>query len=207
MGSTLMHKNIIFDFGGVLIHWDPNLIYHGYFNCPEKTRQFYQETGIFELNKALDKGAIFTIELERLAQKFPHYREPIFLWRDRWPEMVHGAIPDTVAILEKLHAQNTPLYGLTNWSAETFPYALANFPFLRYFKDIVVSGQVNAIKPEPEIFQILLKRNHLMANECIFIDDVINNINAAETLGFATIHFQTPELLANTLKTFGFINN
>lgn len=198
-----MRKNIIFDFGGVLVDWNPDYVYQRHFGSPEHMQQFYEETGIFTVNRALDRGASFDHELEQLSLRFPHYREAIFLWRDEWVDMIRGTFADSIAIVTQLHQQGYPLYGLTNWSAETFPYALKNFPFLNCFNDIVVSGQIRAVKPETKIFQALLQRNDLDANDCIFIDDNLENVSAGQALGMAGIHFKTSQQLIDELRNHG----
>ncbi len=195
-----MPKNIIFDFGGVLINWDPNHVYRQYFSNEAEITQFYTETAIFELNKDLDKGLAFDTGLQKLAEQFPHYQEPIFFWRDRWTDMIRGPIFETVAILKQLYGQGYPLYGLTNWSAETFPYVLNKYEFFKYFKDIVVSGKEGVIKPDLDIFHILLERNNLIPEDCIFIDDNLHNLNTAKAIGMATIHFQSAENLSEHLQ-------
>lgn len=195
-----MIKNIIFDIGNVLIRWDPDSVYADYFNSTEKMTAFYQETGIHLLNKQLDRGMPFAVGLEKLAEQFPHYREPIWFWRDRWTDMLKEEITGSTEIVKNLHRRSYTLYSLTNWSAETFPYALKKYQFFSYFKDIVVSGKESCVKPEPEIYQILLQRNNLTASECMFIDDSVENVKAASLLGIAVLHFTDPNQLAKDLE-------
>ena len=59
---------------------------------------------------------------------------------------------------------------MSNWSAETFPNARARFGFLSRFRDIVVSGEIGTKKPDPAIFGVLLERNRLTSQACVFID-------------------------------------
>lgn len=89
----------------------------------------------------------------------------------------------------KLKKLGYGIYGLTNWSAETFPIARSKYPVLHRFDGIVVSGQEKLIKPDPRIFGILLERYGLNAGECIFIDDSPANIETAARLGFNTVLF------------------
>lgn len=198
-----MQKKIIFDIGFVLIRWDPDLVYMPYFKNKEKMQRFYEETEIFKLNSELDKGLPFAEGLNKLANKFPHYHEPIQFWKHRWPEMIGGLIEESIVILKKLHQLNYSLYGLTNWSAETFPYVLDKYDFFQCFSDIVVSGKEKAIKPHPEIYEILLKRNNLIAKDCLFIDDNMDNVLGAQKLGMQTIKFETPKQLENELRDVG----
>ncbi|MFP3570405.1 HAD family hydrolase, partial [Paraburkholderia sp. SIMBA_030] len=87
-----------------------------------------------------------------LVAKFPEHEALIRAFYERWHQMVAGVLDDGVATVEKLEAANVPLFGLMNWSDETFPYAWEHYPVLRRFKDIVVSGRVKMVKPDPAIF-------------------------------------------------------
>jgi 2-haloacid dehalogenase len=92
---------------------------------------------------------------------------------------------------------------LTNWSAETFPIALARFDFLHWFEGIVVSGTERTRKPFPEIYQTTLQRFGLKAPASLFIDDNARNIAAAAALGIQTIQFKNPDQLKTDLRTKG----
>jgi len=85
------------------------------------------------------------------------------------------------------------LFGLTNWSHETFPYALANYDFLQLFRDIVVSGTEQCVKPDAAIYQLALRRYgqqlpDLQPSQLVFIDDLEQNVAAARRLGWQAIH-------------------
>lgn len=196
-----MNKHIIFDFGAVLIDWNPDRVYLPYFNHNiTMLEKFYAETNIRILNLEFDRGMSFDKGLKHLASSFPHYHEPIHLWKTAWHKMIGGPIEGSIEILRALHQQNYSLYGLTNWSAETFPYVYYKYDFFQCFKDIVVSGRENVIKPESKIYEILLSRNNLDAKNCIFIDDCADNIVAAKKLGLHGIYFSNPQQLAKELK-------
>ena len=87
----------------------------------------------------------------------------------------------------------------------TFTFSLDHYFFFILFEGkIVVSGEEKLIKPDPKIFQVLLKRYDLKAEESVFIDDNLENIKTAESLGFACIHV-TPETdLAKELHNLGY---
>src|SRR6266508_3959228 len=97
--------------------------------------------------------------------------------------------------MKQLKKSGYQLYGLSNWSAETFPIALKKYDFFHLLDDIVISGEVGVVKPEPEIFEIMLEKIGKPANACLFIDDAQANIEQAQRMGFATIHFHSPEQL------------
>ncbi len=84
---------------------------------------------------------------------------------------------------------------LTNWSAETFPWALVNFDFLHWLYSIVVSG----IEKFPEFYKILFDRYQINPAQAIFIDENIKNVKGALTVGLPTIHFQNSQQVRKEL--------
>ena len=194
-------KNIIFDFGAVLIDWNPDRVYLPYFKTSESMNRFYQETDIQTLNKEIDRGTPFDTILTQLCTKFPHYHGPIKLWKTAWHKMLGEPIEGSIDLLKAMKEKNYPLYGLTNWSSETFPYVYYTHDFFHYFLDIVVSGREKTIKPEERIYEICLKRNNLKPETCVFIDDNEKNVGVAEKMGIAGIVFLNPlQLKADLLK-------
>jgi len=199
-----MHiKNIIFDFGGVLMDWDPRYFFKTYFNDDEKMEWFLKNIAIDEWNIEQDRGRTLKEGTEILIEKHPDWEKEIRAYYDNWPVMLKSDIPKNVEILKKLEGK-FQLYGLTNWSAETFPIALDNYDFFQLFEDkIVVSGTEKLIKPGREIFELLLKRYDLKAEESVFIDDNIKNIETAKTLGFQVVHIKPQTDLGDELKNLG----
>jgi 2-haloacid dehalogenase len=119
--------------------------------------------------------------------------------------MIGGAIEPTVAILDELRRAGVRLFALTNWSAETFPIARPQFPFLEWFEGIVVSGEVRAAKPDQRIFQHLVERFGLEPGSTVFIDDSEANVEAAASLGFRTIRYESPTRLRARLVDVGLL--
>jgi 2-haloacid dehalogenase len=193
-------KAIIFDFGNVLIEWNPRYVYQRYFpNDPEGMERFLKEVDFMEWNAQQDKGRPFVEGVTALAKKFPQYSKLIQAYQDNWTDSIGESYAGTIKILKLLKQAGYPLYGLSNWSAETFPHALEKFDFFDLFDDMVISGDVGHVKPDPKIFQIMLKKIGRPANECLFIDDSLANITQAQKMGFATIHFQSSEQLEAAL--------
>ena len=194
-------KAIIFDFGNVLLEWDPRNVYQRYFpDDPEGMEHFLKEVNFMEWNLQQDKGRPFSQGVAVLSEQFPHRSDLIQAYHDHWIDSVGGLLTGTVDLLNQLKRAGYPLYGLSNWSAETFPYAREKYDFFDVFDDMVISGEVGHVKPDPEIFQILLDKIGRPAQECLLIDDSLPNIHQAEKMGFAVIHFQTPEQLEKELK-------
>jgi 2-haloacid dehalogenase len=194
-------KAIIFDFGNVLLEWNPRYVYQRYFpNDPEAMERFLKEVNFADWNLQQDKGRPFAEGVAILSEKFPHYAQLIQAYHQNWTDSIGAAYDGTIEILKQLKQAGYPLYGLSNWSAETFPFAREKYDFFDLLDDFVLSGEVGHVKPDPEIFHIMLKKIGKPAEECLFIDDSLTNINQAQKMGFATIHFQSPEQLRIALR-------
>ena len=185
-------KNIVFDLGAVLIDWNPRHLYRKIFHSEAEMEHFLTEICPMSWNVEMDGGKPFAQGCAERIKLFPPYADAIVAYHSRWAEMMGDAIEGTVQILRELKQKEYPCYALTNWSAETFPLAQAKFSFLNEFDGMVVSGEEKCTKPDPRIYQILLERYHLRAQDCIFTDDNPNNIEVACRLGLL---FTTPKQL------------
>jgi 2-haloacid dehalogenase len=192
---------IIFDFGGVLIGWNPRNLYSRFFpGQPQAMEDFLSEISFMEWNAQQDKGRPFAEAVAQLSKKFPHREHLIRAYHEHYYETITGSIEGTVKLLRALKSKGQLVYGLSNWSAETFSTVRHKFEFLDLLDDIIISGEVKLIKPEPEIFELCLQKIGKPAGECLFIDDSEPNIITAKKLGFDTVHFISPEHLENELK-------
>ncbi len=195
--------NIVFDLGMVLISWDPRNLYRKVFADPAKMEWFLAHVCTNEWNLAQDGGRSFDDGVVEATSRYPEYASEIAMYRDRWMEMVPGAIDGSVAILEELHHKGVPLYAITNWNGDTFRATVKRFPFLNLFKDIVVSGDEKIIKPDPAIFEILAARNNIKLDQSLFVDDSQKNVLGAEAVGMKAHHFTSPESLRGALVSLG----
>jgi len=195
-----MPNTVVFDLGNVLVRWNPRLLYEQLIPDAGELEQFFETVITHDWIREQDAGRPFEDGIALLATQFPHYHSEIRAFWERWEEMVPGAIEGTVAILSELKERETPLYALTNWSHETFPIARPRFPFFEWFDGIVVSGEIGLIKPDARIYQHLLERFGLQAEDCVFIDDSAANVAGAEVVGITGLHFQSPEKLRRDLS-------
>lgn len=202
---TSIPQAIVFDLGAVLIDWDPRHMYRKLIGDEATMDEFLGEIATLRWNSYHDAGRRWDDGVAMLSAIYPEYREWIAAYRDRWVEMLNGPIEGTLEILTELKEQGREIHALTNWSAETFPMAWERYEFLGWFEHIVVSGHELVKKPDPRIFDILLGRIGRPAEECVFIDDSAANIATADELGFATIHFTSPEQLRADLGALGII--
>ena len=200
------HRVVIFDFGGVLVDWNPRYLYRKLFGDDlAGMERFLTEVCTLEWNARQDAGRPLAEATAELLGRHPEYSELIHAYYDRWPEAVRGPIEGTVAILRELKDTGRRLYGLTNWSHETFPHARTLFEFFAWFDGIVVSGEERLIKPDPEIYRRLLARYQIDPASAVFIDDNRANIDAAAVFGIHAIHFQSPAQLRADLVSAGLL--
>jgi 2-haloacid dehalogenase len=198
--------SIIFDFGGVLLDWNPRYLYRKLFQGnDEAMERFLTEVQFSEWNLQQDAGRPFTEAVDDLCAQFPGYCEMIRAYDTRWEESISGPIQPTVDILESLKQAGYPLVGLSNWSTEKFQLARHKYKFLDCFETILISGDVKLVKPDPRIFALLLDRIQRTAGECLLIDDTVVNITVARQLGFQTLHYKSPKGLQADLHQMGLI--
>lgn len=197
-------KNIIFDLGGVLVDWNPDKVFIKVFEGDkQKMEYFYAEVCTQEWNENQDAGYPMAKATEERVALFPEFEKEIRMYYDRWDEMLGDQIQGTVDILKKLtNSTEYKVVALTNWSHETFPKAIKKFEFLQWFEGVLVSGVEKTRKPFPEIYELTLNRFDLKAEESLFIDDNLRNVEAARALGIHSIQFHSPEQLAQELKDY-----
>ena len=204
MSKTNHIPTIIFDFGGVLLDWDPRHLYRKIFQGDDESMElFLAEVKFYEWNLQQDAGHPFAEAVEAHCRRHPSYCELIRAYDTRWEESIAGVIQPVVDKLEALKQNSYPLVGFSNWSAEKFQLVRHKYQFLDWFETIIISGEVKLVKPDPRIFSLLLERIQRPAQECLLIDDSASNIKTAQRLGFQTIHFQSPEQLEAELHRMG----
>lgn len=196
-----MIKNIIFDFGGVLLDWNPRYLYKSYFNNDEEMEHFLADICNGEWNIRQDAGRPFAEAVKELQAKFPEYAEAIQMYDDDWEKMLKCELPESIDLLKELKFMGYGIYGLTNWSAEKIGYAFANYSFFSLFDGIVVSGVEKVVKPDRKIYEILLERYSLRPGECVFIDDNQDNVDMAKVLGINAIRFDNIGNVKEHLET------
>lgn len=193
---------IIFDLGGVLLAWNPLALYRKHFPhlSEQEIRAFFEEVNFTAWNLEQDRGRPFNEGVAELSARFPHRAALIRAYHEHWLDCIDGQIEGTARILERLSGNGLKMIGLTNFSSEKLALTRPQFPFFRYFHDVIVSGEVKLVKPDPAIYHLTLERIGCQAQECLFIDDSLPNIETARRLGFHAIHFQSPEQLQAELE-------
>ncbi|NBX66670.1 MAG: HAD family phosphatase [Proteobacteria bacterium] len=192
---------IVFDVGGVLIDWDPENLFRNLIPDDAERRFFLTHVCPRIWNNQQDLGLHTWAEaVQNRIALYPAFEAHIRAYDTRWPEMVKGPVSATVVIKDKLRAAGLPLYAITNFSREKWAVSQNLWPFLKDFDGIVVSGEEKMLKPDPAIYHLLCTRYGLEAAECLFIDDVLENVEAAKSVGMMAHHFANPENLRETLQ-------
>jgi 2-haloacid dehalogenase len=203
---TVNRSVAVFDLGGVLIDWNPRYLYRQLFNGDEAAMEHFLETVCTaEWNDQQDAGRSFADACASLKLDHPAHAGLIDAWIERYEEMLGGEISGTVEILAELRSRGVPLYALTNWSSETYPAALKRFEFMKWFRGVLVSGDVKLLKPDTRIFKLFLDKFAINPAHAVYVDDRKPNVEAAIALGMHGIVFTDPAALRGELVKVGLI--
>jgi 2-haloacid dehalogenase len=193
------YKSIIFDFGNVLIEWNPRKIFRDMVPA-EELEDFMQNVWKDEWNNNLDSGVSLADNERDMKEKYPQHARYIAAYHARWYESLGDENRESVTLLARLQSAGYATYGLSNWSAETFPVTRKAHPFFNSFNGIVLSGEEKVCKPNPQIYAILLERYKLLPAQCVFIDDRQENLDTAKEMGITTILFTSAAQAYEELK-------
>lgn len=200
-------KTVVFDLGGVLIDWNPRYLYNKIFSTEEEVKFFLENVCTSEWNAEQDAGRSFKDAVQLLQNDFPHYSDAIAAYDVRWQETLGQADEDTVILLDRVKKADLPVYALTNWSGEKFPFARQRFDFLDWFTDILVSGEVGLKKPDPKIFELFLERYQLDGQSTFYVDDNQENVEIASGFGMQARQFTDAARLQEDLINLGVLNH
>ena len=192
----------LFDLGGVFFDWDPNYFFKGIFDNVEEREYFLTEVCNDEWNIQQDAGRTIKEAEAELIPKFPQYEKQIKMYYKNHRNMIIGTFNASIKILDKLKKQNYECYVLSNWSAETFVGMTDDYPFLQLFNGLLISGEDNLMKPDAAIYELAINRFNLTPQETVFIDDKLENIEAAKNFNLKTIHLVDPNIIELEIDKF-----
>jgi 2-haloacid dehalogenase len=195
---------VVFDLGGVVIDWNPRYLYRKLFDGDDGAMEHFLATVCTaSWNDQQDAGRTFAEGCALLKKIHPGKANLIDAWIERYGEMLGGEIPGTVEILAELRSIGTPLYALSNWSTETFPIAEQRFEFLKWFRGVLLSGEVRLTKPDRRIFEAFCKTFAIDPARAVYIDDRRGNVEAAAALGMHGLVFTDSSSLRAELVRVG----
>jgi putative hydrolase of the HAD superfamily len=186
-------RNVVFDFGGVLVRWQPEAVIASFY-ADETLRALVRDAVIRHPDWIdIDRGTLSeSAAIERFAARMTRPAAEMRALMQHIKDSL-TPLPDSIALLDELAQRGVPLYGLSNMSVPIFALLQSRYDHWNHFRGIVISGEVGLVKPDPEIFHHLAQRYDLIPAETVFIDDHLPNIESAGRLGFRTIHFANAE--------------
>ena len=186
-----MYKNIVFDFGGVMVDFDPYEYLVDLFGNHEVEDEVFALTFGSEEWQLLDAGRITRGEanlrmLDRAKKAGRAFEVQGVL--DDWMHILRPRLR-MLELVRRLKNHGYCVYYLSNIPQDVLEL-LTERGVLTQFDGGVASCEVQVNKPDPRIYKALLKKYQLKASECIFIDDRLENVQAAFALGFAGIQMK-----------------
>lgn len=199
-----MIRNIVFDMGNVLIHFAPEPFIRKLTDDETAAEAVLRELFGGPEWRLLDAGKIEKEEaVRRICERIPEYETLLRLALSRWAECL-SPIPGMEKLVKRLKEQKLGLYLLSNTSMDFFRFS-KRFEALRYFDGFLISAQEKLLKPDRAIYRLLCSRFELRPSECLFIDDLQENIDAAVSLGFSGHRFGGAQELESFLLQGGLL--
>ncbi len=156
-----------------------------------------------EWNLRADAGESFEdLWAEYLSNHSLEDRSAAELFLPRFLESISQPLEGNVRVLQSLKAEGHRLYGLTNWSAQTFPIAQAHYGFFGCFDQILVSGVEKLIKPDARFYALAEARFELEPSRTFFVDDRLDNVEAARQRGWQAFQLTDSHKLWSDIQTF-----
>ena len=194
-------KAVVFDVGNVLYGWDPESFLTRQIADDEARLKFIEDVDLWAWHESLDGGRAYDEAAAELSETFPDYAHLIAAWGERFGETITDPVPGVHAIVEALDERGVPLFAITNFSADFWaPFRRREDAFFRRFRDIVVSGEEKLLKPDPALYYRALDRFGLKADEALFIDDRMINVEGARAVGMPAHLFTTAGDLRERLE-------
>ncbi|GAB2483782.1 HAD family phosphatase [Promicromonospora xylanilytica] len=192
---------VVYDFGNVLIGWDPFGPYEG--RPRAEIEAFFDAVDFGSINHAADAGTPYTVLLERVERTHPDLADDLRRYVEHYELSLTGPIDGSAELVAELKGLGLRLYGLTNWQAETFHNAEPAAPAIGLMEDVIVSGREGMAKPDRRIFELVTERFDVDPARAVFIDDKDVNVDAARGVGFHGVVFTTTEALRKDLRALG----
>lgn len=196
-------KLVIFDMGNVFIDFDWQLVCAEFSRLAKVPEEEFKVVNRHAIYFDYERGRISTEQFVRQLNSLLNSKFTVGEFADCW-NISFAEDPEMATLLESI-SQKVPLYLLSNTNESHFDFIEDNYRISRHFQELILSHEVGCAKPEPEIYHEILKRSGLQPYECLFIDDLAPNIEAAKAVGINTIHFRGINDLKERLPQFGLL--
>lgn len=200
-----MTKAVVFDLGRVLYHWQLRALFETIIEDEAELDWFLSHVITEDWHFQHDRGVPLSEMLPARIAQFPDQALRIAAYAARFNETCYAPVEGVHEIVERLHANGTPLFCLTNYGDELFAQFRATQPLFDKFEDIIVSGTERIAKPDPRIYAITEQRTARSGDALFFTDDNPANIEAAKARGWIAHLFTDAASLEAQLKSAGFL--
>ena len=195
-----MIRNIILDFGKVLVDYDFDIFFRRYVPDENRRKQFVPILYNDGLTPVVDRGEKpFEEIVDDLIAENPEFEPELRIFSEHYPDLIIGEIPGMKNLLKRLKTEGFKLYGLSNWCSKVY-ITMDQYDIFKLLDGYIVSSEVHKIKPEPDIYQCLFERFNLKPEECVFADDKEENVEASIKEGMPAIVFKNAEQFETELR-------
>ena len=194
----------IFDLGEVLLTWNPEAHFRKFLTSNDETEELFSRFFTPEWRNRSDIYVTVSQNVSILCRRYPKWAHILKRWDTDFFEIMRDVIPENFNLIKQLKDEGHRVFGLANFSTDKWGLAQQRFPELRLLDDIVVSSDVAFRKPERKIFEIALERWGTTPNQCVFIDDSMENCQTAALLGILSHPYKSHEELRSFLHRLSF---
>lgn len=183
-----MTRNIVFDMGNVLSNYNPRKYVESLLRDHDAAEAVARELFGGPEWLLLDAGTLEESEaVSRVQKRIPQFSEAVASAMEHW-RCVLEPVPGMPELVDRIWQNGYRLYLLSNVSLRFLKY-YREVAMFRHFEGFLISAEEKLVKPDPAIFRRLCEKFGLLASECLFIDDIQENVNAAVRLGFHGYRF------------------
>ncbi|MCQ2146905.1 MAG: HAD family phosphatase [Bacteroidales bacterium] len=196
-----MIKNLVFDFGKVLVDYEFDSVLRTFFDDEAELARFKKH---FVSSNFIDKCDKEDIPFQQIIDEekavHPEWSVQLQMFYDRYLDFVTEEVPGMRDILIKYRQKGYKLYGLTNWNSVVYK-VIEKFDILQFLDDRLISSEEHLLKPDVAIYKRLCDKFGLVPGECVFADDKLPNVEGARAYGLNAIHFMNAEQYEKELIT------
>lgn len=193
-----MIRHLIFDMGNVLLSFDSHQAVRDVLGDHPQLMQIINATTLSPEWKSLDQGLLDeNTAIQAMAAHAPHLEIEIRQFMEHWDEFLRP-VPGMLPLVEALRNAGYSLHLLSN-AGVRFDRYHTRFPVFSLMDTIHISARMKLIKPDPRIYRNMLKECALPAEQCLFIDDMAENIDGAQSVGIHGHQFISSEALRRYL--------
>ncbi len=194
-------KLLVFDAGHVFVDFDWEEVCKGFMARSGRSREELKEALAHVGSLGYERGTIATLDFLAELNRALGVSLTLEEFRRLWTATFHENA-EMAALLQSLSSR-LPLYLLSNTNEEHYNFLQSTYNVARHFDELILSYQVGCAKPDPAIYHEVMKRSGLPPENCLFVDDLEINVEAARSVGMQAVQFRDIARLKNDLKSFG----